>query len=63
MAKITNWAQALRKTMEWRVIAFSIDFAIIFLFTGEVKTSTGIAAISALIKFITNLVWIKRRFS
>lgn len=63
MAKITNWFQALRKTTEWRIIAFAIDFTVIFLFTGEVKTSTGIAAVSAFIKFITNVIWIKRRFS
>lgn len=61
--KITNWAQALRKACEWRAISVVIDFCVAFAFTGEFKLSLGIASLTGFIKFCTNIIWIRKRFS
>ena len=63
MARVTNWSQALRKATEWRVIAWFIDFIIALILTHEINSSIGIASLSSVVKFVTNLIWIKRRFS
>lgn len=63
MGKITNWVQALRKAVEWRAISVVIDFVIALMFTGEIKLSLGIASMTGFVKFCTNLVWIRKRFS
>ncbi len=61
--QVKNWVQAVRKAVEWRIISVIIDFCVAFLFTGEVKLSLGIASATGFIKFITNIVWIRKRFS
>ncbi len=63
MSRIKSWTQAFGRAIEWRALAFFIDFAIIFAFTGEVKFSTEIAVLSAFVKFIINSIWIRKRFS
>ena len=61
--KITNWIQALRKATEWRAISVVIDFIVAFTFTGEIKISLGIAGLTGFVKFCTNIVWIRKRFT
>lgn len=63
MARVKNWVQALRKATEWRTIAWFLDFIIFFIFTGNIRIATGAASLSAFIKFIVNLIWIRKRFS
>ena len=63
MAKITNWIQAVRKAVEWRTISFFIDLLVAFMLTRQLDVSFGIASTVGFIKFITNLIWIKKRFS
>lgn len=61
--KITNWSQAMMKAIEWRVIAWGIDFVIALILTHEVTASIGIASLSSVVKFVTNFIWIRKRFS
>ena len=63
MARVTNWIQAVRKAIEWRTISFFIDLTIAFMLTREFNVSLGIASAVGFIKFVTNLIWIKKRFS
>lgn len=63
MRKINNWIQATRKAIEWRVISFFIDLIVAFILTHRIDLSLGIASTVGFIKFITNLIWIKKRFS
>ncbi len=63
MDRVTNWVQALRKATEWRAISVVIDFIIAFAFTGQVKLSLGIASLTGFVKFCTNIIWIRKRFS
>lgn len=63
MTKITNWFHALKKAVEWRAISVVIDFVVAFMFTGELKLSLGIASLSGFVKFCTNIIWIRKRFS
>lgn len=63
MVRISNWVQALRKAVEWRAISVVIDFVVAFMFTGELKLSLGIASLTGFVKFCTNIIWIRKRFS
>lgn len=61
--KITNWIQATRKAVEWRTISFFIDLIVSLILTHKLGISLGIAGTVGFIKFVTNLIWIRKRFS
>lgn len=55
-----GWKKYLGYTLEWRVIATSADFAIIYLWTGQVKEATALTVALILIKSTLFFFW--RRF-
>lgn len=63
MVRVRNWGQALNKAFEWRTISVVIDFVVALIFTGEIKIAIGIASLTGFIKFCTNIIWIRKRFS
>lgn len=59
--KNMSWGLALKYATSWRAISWLIDFSIAYLLTGETKISLGIASGVGVIKYITNIMWLKYR--
>ncbi len=53
--------RAFLHALEWRLIAATIDFIVVYLITGEIIFSLGVSGASNAIRTIVHAFWVKYR--
>ena len=53
--------RAFLHALEWRLIASTIDFVVVYTMTGKIVFSLGIAGVSNAIRTIVHAFWVKCR--
>lgn len=53
--------RAFLHALEWRLIASTIDFIVVYLATGRIVFSLGITGVSNAIRTVVHAFWVKYR--
>ncbi|OGY63588.1 MAG: hypothetical protein A3I24_01430 [Candidatus Harrisonbacteria bacterium RIFCSPLOWO2_02_FULL_41_13b] len=56
-----TFKRAFLHALEWRLIAATIDFVVVYLVTGRIVFSLGVSGASNIIRTIVHVFWVKYR--